>query len=53
MFFFLLLLLFLFFFFFRTVFGINEPAHEIMILFFHCRLIVQMRMRSHPVGLDG
>ena len=32
----------------RTV----EPGHEIMALFALRRLIIQMRMRSHPVGLD-
>ena len=29
-----------------------EPAHEIMALFFLCKLTLQMRMHSHPVGLD-
>ena len=29
-----------------------EPAHEIMALFVLHKLILQMRMRSHPVGLD-
>ena len=29
----------------------NEPAHEIMALFLH-KLILQIRMRSHPVELD-
>ena len=29
-----------------------EPSHEIMALFVLCKLILQMRMRSHPVGLD-
>ena len=29
-----------------------EPAHEIVALFFLHILIVQMRMHSHPVGLD-
>ena len=29
-----------------------EPAHEIMVLSVLCKLILQMRMRSHPVGLD-
>ena len=29
-----------------------EPAHEIMALFVLRKLIHQMRMRSHPVGLD-
>ena len=31
---------------------INEPAHEIMALFVLHKLILQTRMRSHPVGLD-
>ena len=30
----------------------NEPSHEIMELFVLRKLIVQTRMRSHPVGLD-
>ena len=29
-----------------------EPAHEIMALFVLCSLILQMHMRSHPVGLE-
>ena len=29
-----------------------EPAHEIMALFVLRKLILQMRIRSHPVGLD-
>ena len=29
-----------------------EPSHEIMVLFIHLKLILQIRMRSHPVGLD-
>ena len=29
-----------------------EPAHEIMALFVLHKLILQTRMRSHPVGLD-
>ena len=29
-----------------------EPPHEIMALFVLHKLILQMRMRSHPVGLD-
>ena len=29
-----------------------EPIHEIMALFVLRKLILQMRMRSHPVGLD-
>ena len=29
-----------------------EPSHEIMALFVFCKLILQMRMRSHPVELD-
>ena len=31
---------------------IFEPAHEIMALLVLRKLILQMRMRSHPVGLD-
>ena len=30
----------------------NEPAHEIMTLFVLRNLILQTRMRSHPIGLD-
>ena len=30
----------------------NEPSHEIMVLFILRKLILQMRMRSHPMGLD-
>ena len=29
-----------------------EPAHEILALFVLCKLILQTRMRSHPLGLD-
>ena len=29
-----------------------EPSHEIMALFVLRKLILQMHMRSHPVGLD-
>ena len=29
-----------------------EPCHEIMVVFILRKLILQMRMRSHPVGLD-
>ena len=29
-----------------------EPCHEIMVLFVLLKLILQTRMRSHPVGLD-
>ena len=29
-----------------------EPAYEIIALFVLRKLILQMRMRSHPVGLD-
>ena len=29
-----------------------EPAHKIMALFVLCKLILQIRMHSHPVGLD-
>ena len=31
---------------------LNEPAHEILALFVLRKLILQSRMRSHPVGLD-
>ena len=31
---------------------VNEPAHEIMVLFGLRKLILQTHMRSHPVGLD-
>ena len=31
---------------------LNEPCHEIMTLFVLRKLILQMRMDSHPVGLD-
>ena len=31
---------------------INEPSHEIMALLVLRKLILQTRMRSHPVGLD-
>ena len=31
---------------------LNEPLHVIMALFFLRRLVLQTRMRSHPVGLD-
>ena len=31
---------------------INGPSHEIMALFVLRKLILQTRMRSHPVGLD-
>ena len=30
-----------------------EPSHEIIALFVLCKLIIQMRMRSHPEGLDA
>ena len=30
----------------------NEPCHEIMVLFVLRKLILQTRMRSHPVQLD-
>ena len=30
----------------------NEPAHEIMALLVLRKLILQTRMRRHPVGLD-
>ena len=32
--------------------SVYEPAHEIMALFVSNKLILQTRMRSHPVGLD-
>ena len=32
---------------------ILEPSHEIMALFVLRKLILQMRMRNHPVGLDA
>ena len=31
---------------------IYEPSHEIMVFFILRKLILQMHMRSHPVGLD-
>ena len=37
---------------FKSNFVLNEPAHEIMALFVLRKLILQSRMRSHPVGLD-
>ena len=30
----------------------NEPSHEIMVLFVLHKLILQMHMHNHPVGLD-
>ena len=30
----------------------NEPSHEIMVLFVLCKLSLQTRMHSHPVGID-
>ena len=30
----------------------NEPAHESIVLFVLLKLILQSRMRSHPMGLD-
>ena len=30
----------------------NEPAHEIMVLFVLRKLILKVRMRSHPLRLD-
>ena len=36
-----------------TLDTVNEPCHEIMALFVLCKLILQTRMRSHPVGLDS
>ena len=32
--------------------ALNEPTHEIMVLFVLRKLILQTRRRSHPVGLD-
>ena len=32
--------------------AIFEPAHAIMVLFIFRKLFLQMRMRSHPMGLD-
>ena len=29
-----------------------EPSHEIMVFFVLRKLILQTRMRSHPMGLD-
>ena len=31
---------------------VTEPSHEIMVLFVLHKLILQMRICSHPVGLD-
>ena len=31
----------------------NEPSHEVMVLFSLHKLILQTRMRSHPMGLDA
>ena len=31
---------------------VNEPSHEVMVLSVLRKLILQTRMRSHPVGLD-
>ena len=31
---------------------INEPSHDIMVLYVLCKLILQTRMRGHPLGLD-
>ena len=36
----------------RATERLNEPAHEIMVLFVLRKLILQTRMRSHPTGLD-
>ena len=36
----------------RRSYTINEPAHEIMILFVLRELILQTCVGSHPVGLD-
>ena len=30
----------------------NEPSHELMIFFFLCKLVLQMHMHSHLVGLN-
>ena len=35
-----------------TSFSLFKPSHKIMALFVLCKLILQTRMRSHPVGLD-
>ena len=35
-----------------SVCKINDPAHEIMVLSVIRKLIFQIRMRSHPMGLD-
>ena len=35
-----------------TVGLLFEPSHEIMVLFILRKFILQMHMRSHPVGLD-
>ena len=43
---------FCFFFKFKLNIKFNEPSHEIMVLFVLRKLILQTRMRSHPVGLD-
>ena len=32
---------------------IIEPCHEIMVLVVFRKLILQSRMQSHPVGIDG
>ena len=32
--------------------GAFEPTHEILTLFVLRKFILQIRMRSHPVGLD-
>ena len=37
---------------FRIITAIFKPSHEIMALFVLRKLILQMRMCSHPVGLD-
>ena len=35
-----------------TALPVNDPAHEIMVLFILRKLILQTRTRGHPVGLD-
>ena len=36
----------------KTADGSNEPSHEIMVLFVLRKLILQTRVRSHPLRLD-
>ena len=35
---------------YHKISSLFEPAHEIMVLFVLRKLILQTRMRSHPVG---